>query len=210
MRDCIGFWTNDDIDAFAEFPQLSILFGQNIESCFVNLYSIYYTTQSAILDSLPYFEWDSDSSQYNIDPVAVKILDVVSQRYCDNYIAWANETEDSEKAIKNAFDRVLLVLKNTWERYSLLCSLYEAKINNLLDGIKVWGNSVSKVKDTPQSEIDPLSNSYNSAVTANESETYDERESMIARLDEIRTKYRDLLKDWADEFGSLFLDNANI
>lgn len=127
---------------------------------------------------------------------------------------------------------ILSVYRLTTPRYGILCNLYRTQEQHLLDALKsttsgethsqsssnATGGSTSKTNDTPQAAGDWASDPYTSQVSRSDNTSSgsstgtatDERTTstdpatIMARLDEIRTKYRDLLKDWTDEFSGLF------
>lgn len=131
-------------------------------------------------------------------------------------------------------DNFLNLILCTYDRYNALNDAYNVEKSQLLRGVKgtYTGNSnstntgsssnsgFSKQKDTPQNAVtmSTLGDNYNSSVNVNSGESstsnqlyaqdsrvaIEERDTPIQRLKEIDDKYKDLLRDWSNEFVVLF------
>lgn len=120
------------------------------------------------------------------------------------------------------------IINFTYEKYSILASLYDSSKNDLLLGIKstMTGSSsgntsnTQNYNDTPQNENnneifggDDYSSSINksngaSSATATETR-FDERELLIDRLEKIGSKYEKVILNWSNEFNKLFIFDIN-
>lgn len=107
-------------------------------------------------------------------------------------------------------------INDTAPKYSKLLSLYSSNESKLMDklsnkvsaGAKVEG--LSRFNDTPQDGglYDDDSHTTNLTATSSSSKsnsttTYDDK-NIMARLEEVRALYRNLMKEWNEEFEEFF------
>ena len=127
----------------------------------------------------------------------------------------------------------LNVLDNTYNKYDKLLSLYEAKKNNLMDGMGFHevneygrtdtGSGKSRFNDTPQNydedgatfdDEDHTTNmniSESSLGVEGGSETTRDQSKMdvMEKLENIERLYQNVLLNWSREFGRLFVYSSN-
>lgn len=208
LRECLALWYGQTQDAFDLVSTMSILGG----SLFLGQLETMTGADKEdpadpMFKALAFCKWDSDESEWKIDERLIDALNMVSARYADNWAGWG---EDEQQAARAGFDRYSAAIIGSWERFSMLLQSYTALKSKMLAPVKTTTKSSVKVKDTPQMEIDPFSNAYNAAVTANEGTAEEDRETSAGRLRELWEHYRAIIRDWSDEIGKVFLDHANI
>ena len=216
LRECIAMWSNLSKDSFDGVSALALLEGSRYKT---QLQIIFPNEEfDDVAATLPFMIYDSENLSWSVDEDAVAVLNAVSRRFADNYLVKVEEEETEDAAFLGGFDRLTSMLANTFTRYKAMLNAYRAKEGKLLDPVKseTTGTveSTGKFKDTAQTDIEPESDSYNTNVTNTSTESgmtvNDDRQTVAERLDEIRRKIRDVLTDWTDEFGALFLDEANV
>ena len=121
----------------------------------------------------------------------------------------ASETEEQNEVYARwwKFDFIPLFV-NTWDKYTKLINLYEAKKNNLLDQVKSSSRSVNTFNDTPQSSADSdlwTDMDHISTSGKNQQEGATDSTTPIERLDEIRRKLEDIYSEWINELGRCFI-----
>lgn len=150
--------------------------------------------------------------------VQTELLQMILRRYYYHYVLPC-ETDDDQSDEFNALKvKVLIKLTNiyveTKDRYSKLLTLYKASENQLLDGIKTTSTGVGRFNDTPQNvmvgEDEFIDNTHVSNISKQTGETITDADTKINRLNEIRRKYADLMKEWTDEFEDMFIESENI
>ena len=155
--------------------------------------------------------WDSANSKFK-SYVEDLFLELCSY-YLDEYVL-VSEKEDIEEADKYYFFRSLIVIMElTYDRYSTLLKSYSDSINELLEGLKSEGYNTSRFNDTPQGDetnfeyedgdhVTNIRKDKNTIVTDNE--------SRIARLNDLRSKYANVYKEWLKEFSGLFMSEGSL
>lgn len=150
-------------------------------------------------------------------------------RYLDEFIIISDE-ELTSAQVQSYFykwmnKKFFMQLEFTYSKYTTLLKYYADKAANLMDGIKRTSSSstsgesssVDKFNDTPQNEGEYIDNDHVSTLTQNETsqsaqgsdQILDERDTTMARIDELQTKYRNLFAEWVESFDKLFIDELN-
>lgn len=117
--------------------------------------------------------------------------------------AWDSDklNEWIDKAHEFIF-RLLSIMTETYERYSTLLDFYSAKKSQLLDKVE----SLTRFNDTPQDSGEFSDDEHTTHITSSKND-YD---TLMARIDEVDRKYRNLLKDWSNEFECLFIHEESL
>lgn len=177
------------------------------------------------LDTLNVFFETSTQSQTTLD---IKFNDVVNNLfdgYADWYIGFIDKyircyedsvepTEEEKEIIKNKFLRKFSITYNyTSDRYLTLLNLYTSQKNNLMSKLSnTSSNSTThRVNDTPQNGgnfYDDEHTSVYEQTTISTNNAIDPT-TVMSRLDEIQDKYANVIKDWVEEFNSLFIPPYN-
>ena len=102
---------------------------------------------------------------------------------------------------------------NTWcittlKYYGKLAKLYTENENKLLDQIKSTSTSTNRDSDVPQLDGVWDGNDQVSTIASASTESLTDNGSMMSRLNEIRSGYRDIMQLWARDFYRNFLQEV--
>ena len=110
--------------------------------------------------------------------------------------------------LKECIYDIVEVMFRYRDKYLKMLKYYRASENNLLDKIETTGGRVIKNNNTPQSNDSndvyadmPYVNNSTKELT----ETGTDGGTLMARLNEIQSQYRNVISDWCDEASGLFL-----
>ena len=208
LRDCLCIWGGGSEGDISGIPAGAVRFGDYFTDVVETMTGADKTDHyDAIFKTYPIFTWAS--TQWETDSRVVGVLNLLSARFRDNWAAWGDE-DDPQTVFVEAWDRLFAEVIGTFDRYSVLLQGYAEVKAHLLDPVEVETSNVAKVKDTPQSVIDPFSDSYNAAVTVNTGTVKDGRLTNPEKLRAVWDNYRAILRDWSDDIGRIFIDRANI
>lgn len=195
--------TDEDIDApipYEDIKELSDLSGFLGEVC-ITYFTKTDTTEKSIIDEL---------------------VREVYARFYDHYVfGTCNHILDGRVYIQAYSSKIVFlrtrftsIFNQTYDRYMNLLKTYNSQLSKLLDSVKTKSTGVGKFSDTPQNEIvngDEFGdNGHISNLTKSENETETEFDTKMGRIDEIQRKFRNVLKDWTEEFSGLFIEEGNI
>lgn len=168
-------------------------------------------------DCMVYFTKSDNTEKDIID----KLITEIYARFYDHYVFCTTKAlvENNEYS-KEYTDKLCLlrtrftsIFNNTYDRYMNLLKTYQNQLSTLLDKVKTKSTGVGKFNDTPQNEIvngDEFGDgSHISNLTKSENETESDFDTKMGRIDEIQRKFRNILKDWTDEFSGLFIESEN-
>ena len=93
--------------------------------------------------------------------------------------------------------------------------LYEAKqlYEDALKKLESESESFSRYNDTPQNEQDNVdfnSEAYATNMGKNKSLTKVDSGSPVARMDELRTKWKAIILEWSNNFDMIFIDEYQL
>lgn len=102
---------------------------------------------------------------------------------------------------------------NTWcittlKYYGKLAKLYTENENKLLDQIKSTSTSTNRDSDVPQLDGVWDGNDQVSTIASASTESLTDNGSMMSRLSEIRSGYRDIMQLWMRDFYKNFLQEV--
>lgn len=102
---------------------------------------------------------------------------------------------------------------NTWcittlKYYGKLAKLYTENENKLLDQIKSTSTSTNRDSDVPQLDGVWDGNDQVSTIASASTESLTDNGSMMSRLNEIRSGYRDIMQLWMRDFYKNFLQEV--
>ena len=102
---------------------------------------------------------------------------------------------------------------NTWcittlKYYGKLAKLYTENENKLLDQIKSTSTSTNRDSDVPQLDGIWDGNDQVSTIASASTESLTDNGSMMSRLNEIRSGYRDIMQLWMRDFYKNFLQEV--
>lgn len=162
-----------------------------------------------------------DYSECVNDTYITELFKRIYLRYADWVIFEYNEDIDNLETRWNKWLEIFTSLFiSTKDRYEQLLSLYDSERNALLNPLKVIREASSsttnknRFNDTPQVSnssgeleedkyISQFSKGENEGRSSESTET--DPATIMSRLDEIERCYRNVWKDWTDEFKSLFV-----
>ena len=153
-----------------------------------------------------------------LKPYIKDLFNLMYARFYDHYIfstehETIDEVEDDHKITKFRTNLVSIILQ-TYDRYAKLLDLYTAEKNKLLDGVKTSTTGTGQFNDTPQNVQSVAEafgdNSHVSNITKSTAVAESDVDTKINRLEEIARKFRNLLKEWTNEFESIFIEEGNI
>lgn len=160
---------------------------------------------------------DGPTVNNKFEDVATMLYDIYSDwyiGYVDLPFRWGTTplepTEDDINKIKQKFVKNFLsVYLFTSDKYLVLLNYYEERKNSLLTKLNSTSNSTitHKVNDTPQNAGNFEGEDFTSIFeqTTNDTTKVDNPETIMTLLDEVQTKFRNIIGDWAKEFEHLFL-----
>lgn len=110
--------------------------------------------------------------------------------------------------------KVVMIIMQTYDRYSKLLAIYTSEKDKLLDGVKIKTTGTGQFNDTPQNVQSVAQafgdNSHISNITKSDQESTSDVETKIRRIDEIDRMFRNIIRDWTNEFDGLFVESENV
>ena len=151
-----------------------------------------------------------------LKPHITDLLNLLYSRFYTHYVYGTDGDTRNDLYGRKFVDfknKVLSIIIQTYDRYAKMLDLYDSEKTKLLDGVKTTTTGVGRFNDTPQNITDGSEfgdNSHITNITKSTAEAESDVDTKMARLDEISRKYRNLLKDWTNEFDGLFIEERNI
>lgn len=169
----------------------------------VDILNAYAELKSAeLIDNGVYWNFNTDLFSTSFDDVFKYLLN----DHRDDYFYFIDTKLNEDYPILDddiVFDAILRLIAQyqaTQERFILLLNFYANNKNNLLEAVK--NEQTHQYNDTPQNygtyTSETHMSSYDKMIINNDFDT------LMGRLDEIQSKFRNLIKEWANEFKSLF------
>lgn len=178
-------------------------------------------SMSQLLNSIIYNEY-IDEDPFDLVGVNIKsfnqadddynLLSAIYGRYSDEIVYYAsskinNENEEHKLKLAKFLNKLLDVYQYVSDKYITLLTYYGEKRNSLLDGIKVITDSINKFNDTPVVEGSYLSDNFVTNISSNKTTLSNEKDTLIMRLAEIQDHYKEVYKDFINEFKRIFITN---
>ena len=132
-------------------------------------------------------------------------LPVINDSIWDNYAYYGMSDEQMKELTNKAFDflqKLMVILKMTYDRYSNLLTIYKNERDNLLNKVE----AITRFNDTPQDTGEFSDDEHTTHITTSKND-YD---TLMGRIAEIDRAYRNLLKDWTEEFSGLFIHEEGL
>lgn len=150
----------------------------------------------------------------DVEDAISQVTNIVYDRQHHNYIYKIEE--DRELNVDDfplAMNKFINVMNLTLPKY--LPMLFEAKklYEDTLKKLESESESFSRYNDTPQNEQDNVdfnSEAYATNMGKNRSETKVDSGSPVARMDELRTKWKSIILEWANNFDMIFIDEYQL
>ena len=118
------------------------------------------------------------------------------------------DTTEHQPKHEDVLGRINAWCVTTRKSYGKIAKLYTENENKLLDQIKSTSTSTNRDSDVPQLDGDWDAYDQVSTVASASTESLMDNGSMMSRLNEIRTGYRDIMQLWARDFYKNFLQEV--
>lgn len=157
------------------------------------------------LSSLAYKGYESTYSA-----VVNGLISIISIRFSESYILRKDYgffenppsiTSEDVAKISKKFQNILNL--TTW-RYLTLLQEYEKYRSDPTGKISATSSGTTRFNDTPQMDGDYVGDTYTTNITRSETSSTSDTGSIMERLDQLYKKWRNVLKDWSNEFLGLF------
>ena len=177
------------------------------------------STLPQMLTSLPDFldALDLNNNGFSTNP---QLLDLFRRYILPSYYkstidieTYDDDNPTDDAGIPPSEHEELLGRINTWcittlKYYGKLAKLYEDNEAKLLDQIKSTSTSTSRDSDAPQLSGAWDGNDQVSTIASASTENLTDNGSMMSRLNEIRSGYRDIMHLWMRDFYKNFLQEV--
>ena len=189
---------------FSVYTTIQQLFGD------LNLPS---STLTQMIPAVPDFldALDINSQGFSINQ---QLLDLFEQYIIPYYYKSIIDIETFENDTTEPSEHEELLGRiNTWcittlKYYGKLAKLYTENENKLLDQIKSTSTSTNRDSDVPQLDGVWDGNDQVSTIASASTESLTDNGSMMSRLNEIRSGYRDIMQLWMRDFYKNFLQEV--
>ena len=118
------------------------------------------------------------------------------------------DTTEHQPKHEDVLGRINAWCVTTRKSYGKIAKLYTENESKLLDQIKSTSTSTNRDSDVPQLEGNWDGYDQVSTVASASTESLMDNGSMMSRLNEIRTGYRDIMQLWARDFYKNFLQEV--
>ena len=118
------------------------------------------------------------------------------------------DTTEHQPKHEDVLGRINAWCVTTRKSYGKIAKLYTENESKLLDQIKSTSTSTNRDSDVPQLDGDWDGYDQVSTVASASTESLMDNGSMMSRLNEIRTGYRDIMQLWARDFYKNFLQEV--
>ena len=146
-----------------------------------------------------------------------KILDMIMSNYGEYYAIIGKYNKDeipTRKEVEKFWRKLLNVWNNVSNKYETILKLYSDNIDKLMNQVKATSQSKNLFNDTPQNKTDDISNFFNdnyaTTLNKNETNTFTDAATPMARLGEIQEKYEHVMMNYLREFDKLFIFPDNV
>ena len=118
------------------------------------------------------------------------------------------DTTEHQPKHEDVLGRINAWCVTTRKSYGKIAKLYTENESKLLDQIKSTSTSTNRDSDVPQLDGVWDGNDQVSTIASASTESLMDNGSMMSRLNEIRTGYRDIMQLWARDFYKNFLQEV--
>ena len=175
--------------------------------------SLQSATLPQMISSVPDFldALDINTNGFSTNP---QLLDLFEQYIIPSYYKSIIDIETFENDTTEPSEHEELLGRiNTWcittlKYYGKLAKLYTENENKLLDQIKSTSTSTNRDSDVPQLDGVWDGNDQVSTIASASTESLTDNGSMMSRLNEIRSGYRDIMQLWMRDFYKNFLQEV--
>ena len=174
-------------------------------------------TLPALIDSVPQFLGILDSIHDNKLATDQQLLELFGSYILPSYYKSivdietfenGDDTTQHQPKHEDVLGRINAWCVTTRKSYGKIAKLYTENESKLLDQIKSTSTSTNRDSDVPQLDGDWDGYNQVSTVASASTESLMDNGSMMSRLNEIRTGYRDIMQLWARDFYKNFLQEV--
>ena len=167
---------------------------------------------------LTVFALSTDYSDSQISNIVDGLMNLVYSIHAEDYVYQVdNDEEDyslTNADLKEVMAKLLDIICLTLPRYIPMLKAYEKFSPNPVDKIESSNGTISKSRfnDTPQNTggYGDIDHTSNESYAETESNMSMDSGSIMQRLDDMYKNFRAIIRDWADEFNSLFLKEVQL
>jgi len=179
-----------------------------------------------LAENTPWLNYLSDYTILKNNNAFLTYLDVLMQelyaRYWTHMAVCVESKDDAGLSLYSSHQdicdefitKVVMIIRQTYDRYSKLLAIYTSEKDKLLDGVKIKTTGTGQFNDTPQNVQSVAEafgdNSHISNITKSDQESTSDVETKIRRIDEIDRMFRNVIRDWTNEFDGLFVESENV
>ena len=187
----------------------------SIQDLFGDL-TLHNDTLPELIASVPQFLGILDSIQDNNLATDQQLLELFGSYIVPSYYksivdieTFENgDTTEHQPKHEDVLGRINAWCVTTRKSYGKIAKLYTENESKLLDQIKSTSTSTNRDSDVPQLDGDWDGYDQVSTVASSSTSSSTDNGSMMSRLNEIRTGYRDIMQLWARDFYKNFLQEV--
>lgn len=173
-------------------------------------------TKSALVSDFALLGYTLTTSITTEVAVINKVLSLVVDRFSEYYLYKKDiPFEDEDYQLTNDDAKILArklvsIVNLSYERYIPLLKSYDKYKDDPTDGIESSSDGETRFNDTPQNaSSDSLyldDEKHASNITKSHATTKMDVDSISDRLDKLYRNWRDIVRDWTNEFKGLFME----
>ena len=141
------------------------------------------------------------------------LTNIIFDRQHNNYMYRVDDVDENYELVASdypkAMNKFINVLNLTMPQYIPMIFEAEKLYQDALSKLESESESFSRYNDTPQNdqdEVDYNTPSYASNMGKTASKTKVDSGSPVARMEELRTKWKSIILKWSNEFDMIFID----
>lgn len=149
-----------------------------------------------------------------LEPMINELWQSIIARYYDDFAIMISEYDDTIpiltwENISPFFNKLINTIERTKDYYLTLLNIYNNQKNNLLNQVKSISTNTTRFNDTPQNGGEFEDDRHTSEFTKVNNSIESDVNTMMYRINEIQKLYRNVMKDWIDEFEKLFIERGD-
>ena len=149
-----------------------------------------------------------------LDPMINELWQSIIGRYYDDYVIMISEDDYTIPSltwenISPFFNKLINTITRTKDYYLTLLNIYNNQKNNLLNQVKSISTNTTRFNDTPQNGGEFVNDMHTSEFTKVNNSIESDVNTLMYRINEIQRLYRNVMKDWVDEFEKLFIERGD-
>lgn len=145
------------------------------------------------------------------------LTNIIYDRQHNNYIYRVNDVDEDYELVEadypKAMNKFIDVLNLTMPKYIPMMYEAETLYQDLLKKLESESDSFNRYNDTPQNEQDEVdfnSENYATNMGRSKSVTKVDSGSPVARMDELRTRWKSIVLEWSNQFDMIFIDEYQL